>query len=110
MEKSGGKHPQVWGIEYAKLGAFFRNAHPHKTAAAVAARLGASERTVENWLEGVAQPSARWLIAIVAEYGAAGLAACMTHPPAWLDGARRDQARAALAAEIAALTARLDHA
>ena len=107
MAKSGATHPQVCGIQPARLGEFLRAQHPLKTAACAAAAIGASERTIANWIEGRAQPNAYWVFALVAAYGPGLLAQCMARPPAWLIAACDAEANAQIRAQITALEGRL---
>jgi len=74
-----------------------------ETAAAVAAAIGAPERTVEAWLGGEASPSLGWALALVGAYGPAALAAMFETPPGWLDDAARAARRAELEAAMAEL-------
>ncbi len=110
MEKSGVKFPQTCGFDPAHLGTFFKRLYPSKTAAHVADAIGASERTVENWLDGSSQPSLRWFFRMLAVFGPGPLVACFPadRVPAWLDFAARHERRAAALADIHRLQSLLD--
>ncbi|VTZ28229.1 conserved hypothetical protein [Methylocella tundrae] len=99
MRKSGPIDTQVWGH-------FFATRHPVKTAAAVAARIRISERTVEKWLEGTASPSLQAFGRLVRAYGPEFLAICLPGCE-WLGTAARAARRESLAVELARIAAEL---
>lgn len=84
--------PQVWQR-------LFRRHHPLKTAEHVAARLGASPRTVANWMAGVSAPSLGWFAEILRVYGPEVLAELLPNGCGWLSIAISAQRRAQLEAE-----------
>ena len=101
MRESPEKSPKAGGIDPQALNAHLRRRHPVKTAACVAAAIGASERTVEKWLEGASLPSAGWFCRLIAAYGPEFLAAALPGALGWLSAARRLERLAALEAEQA---------
>lgn len=92
--------PQVW----CRL---FRRFHPIKTADGVAADLGASPRTVENWMNGVSAPSLIWFVRILAFYGPDVLAEFLPESCGWLSVAMRAERQAALEEAHARITREL---
>lgn len=115
MERSAGKRHQSCGKAPPKLRdidsqvwcRMFRRFHPVKTADGVAADLGASPRTVENWMSGVSAPSLIWFVRILACYGPDVLAEFLPGSCGWLAVALRAQELAALEARHAALAAEI---
>lgn len=103
MRESCGKKRKTLRYSPQSLAAWLRRVEPAKTAAAVAAAIGAPERTVEAWLGGEASPSLGWALALVGAYGPAALAAMFETPPGWLDDAARAARRAELEAAMAEL-------
>jgi len=89
----------VWGV-------FFATQHPVKTAQCVAARINASERTVEKWLDGTACPSLPMFCRLVAAYGPEFLSLCLPGCD-WLTAAAREKRRDRLDAELARISAEL---
>lgn len=107
MRNSAGKSTRLGGIDHQLWWSHLRREHPERTAAHVAAAIGAPARTVENWLSGAASPSLYWFIRLIGAYGPEMLAQSMTDPPDWLVEARRKARRAALEREREALGRRL---
>lgn len=99
MDRSAGKSTNFGAIDHQVWCRLFRRHHPVKTADAVAARLGAPSRTVENWMSGVAAPSLAWFVRIVDAYGPQVLAEVMPESCGWLAAAVRIERRAQLEAE-----------
>lgn len=95
-------------LDLAGLSAWLRRRHPVKTAAAVAAETGLPEERVRKWLAGSAAPTGGSLVALLAAYGPAVLAAALTHVPAWLDESVRAEALAELERERARLAAEME--
>ena len=99
MDRSAGKTTNLAGIDPQLWCRMFRRRHPTKTAEQVAARIGASGRTVENWLTGAATPSLAWFVRIVDAYGPQVLAEVMPESCGWLAAAVRNERRSQLEAE-----------
>jgi hypothetical protein len=102
MRKSGSFFPKFGGIDTQVWGVFFATRHPVKTAQCVAANIGASERTVEKWLDGTSTPNMHAFGRLVAAYGPEFLAACFPGCD-WLSAASRAARRENLSAELARL-------
>lgn len=105
MRRDTGISTKSGGVDHQKWCAFLRRRHPVKTAAFVAAELGAPVRTVENWLSGAATPHLGWFLKAVQAYGPEMLEAVLADPPAWLIEARRRAQREDLERRLAALDA-----
>lgn len=103
MRKSAGKTAKFGEIDHQKWCSFLRGLHPQRTAACVAADLGAPVRTVENWLAGNARPNLFWFARALSAYGPEMLEASMIDPPGWLVEARRRAQRAQLERQLAEL-------
>lgn len=99
MDRSAGKTTNFGGIDHQLWCRLFRRHHPVKTAEAVAARIGARPRTVENWMSGVAAPSLAWFVRIVDAYGPQVLAELMPERCGWLAAALRTERQAQLEVE-----------
>ena len=99
MHRSAGKNAGIGSVDHRVWCRLFRRVHPVKTADAVAARLGAPVRTVENWMSGVSAPSLGWFVKILDVYGPGVLAEVMPGPCEWLSAAVRVERRAQLEAE-----------
>lgn len=89
------------------LSAWLRARHPVKTAAAVAAETGLPQTRIQKWLAGAATPTGASLVALLAAYGPAVLAASMDHVPDWLDEQVRADELATLRREQERLRARM---
>ena len=107
MHRTRENDPQIWGLPEADWGALLRAIHPQKTAAHVAADIGAPGRTVENWIEGISSPSLRWFAAMAAAYGPEVLAAVLPDHLGWLGAARRAARQAGLERRQADLDAEM---
>lgn len=105
--ESCSKSPKLSGFCAESWARFFHRVHPVKTAAAVAAEIGVSASTVENWLDGTSAPSLPAFVKAVQHYGPGCLAAAFARPPAWVDATARAQKRAAIEAEISRLVSEL---
>lgn len=115
MGKSGGKNGQTCPFPGASLtdfgaslgeriGAELRRRYPMKTAQQVAADLGASIDTAENWVRGNA-PSLRWFVVLVEVYGPEFLAAACPRLD-WLNEVVIAAEKQAIEKEMAALEMR----
>ncbi len=82
---------------------FLRGAHPTKTAAHVASKIGFSEYRVGKWLELSSAPNGAAMIALTAAYGPEFLAAIMPTSCSWIDESVRAARLARIEAEIAEL-------
>lgn len=91
-----------------RTNAFLRRLYPVKTAENVAADTGISANTIGKWLDRGSAPTSWAFLRLLAAYGPELARAVMTDPPEWLDRAAREEERRRLAAQIAALQARLD--
>lgn len=115
MEKFTGKSPKFAGkfpkfavADRPQWGALFRRLHPAKTAESVAARIGASPRTVENWIDGLSEPSLKWFRLLVCAYGVEALAVALPETLGWLAEARRAEEQRTLEADLRRVQAQLD--
>lgn len=110
MRNASANHRKVFSRRAAarleRVCAFLRLRHPAKTADFVEADTGVQAWTVRKWLEGKAHPSGAAVVMLAAAYGPDFLCAIMDNPPDWMIEARRAQARADLAGQIAELEAR----
>ncbi len=86
-----------------RVATFLRRAHPAKTAAHVASKIGVSEYRVGKWLELSSAPNGSAMIALTAAYGPEFLAAVMPASCAWLDESVRATRLARVEAELAEL-------
>ncbi|WP_029065605.1 hypothetical protein [Labrenzia sp. DG1229] len=88
------KRPQALRIDMDRLSRFFRDRYPTATAAAVAADLGVSLRTVEAWLgSSPREPKATQIIKAIWIYGPDFLAVLLPEPPQWLSEAALEEER-----------------
>lgn len=88
------KRPHGLHIDMDRLAGFFRDRYPTATAAAVAADLGVSLRTVEAWLgSNPREPKATQIIKAIWIYGPDFLAVLLPEPPQWLSEAAREEER-----------------
>jgi len=100
------KRPQLVA-DVASLGMFLRTLYPHDTAMHVADDVGASTRTVENWLGGLAAPRLDHFVRLVDLYGPGVIAAAHPSAPRWLDDAVEAERIRSTEAEIGRLRATL---
>ena len=70
-----------------KIGLWLKGRYEHDTAKLVARDLGASVRSVENWLSG-SMPNAFWLLKMIVFYGPDFFGFISPWVPAWLNEAR----------------------
>lgn len=108
MDKSAGKSAKFGGKQRQSWGALFRARYPAKTAEYVAAEIGAPVRTVQNWMEGAAEPSLKWFARLATAYGLDALAVILPEHLGWLAAARRAARQAEIEGQLATLKAALD--
>jgi hypothetical protein len=94
-------------VNEAAFAAYLRALYPRDTAPNVAADLGVSTRTVENWLAGTTTPRLAHFLRMVGAYGPSVIAAAYPAAPRWLDDAVRAERIRATEAEIKRLEAQL---
>lgn len=93
--------------DVVSLGMFLRTLYPHDTAMHVADDIGASVRTVENWLGGAAAPRLDHFVRLVDLYGPGVIAAAYSATPRWLADAVEAERIRTTEAEIGRLRASL---